>query len=199
MSKESDKKRLIKYSRWNGECLESTYKARSQNGYALVKYKKSTIGAHRLSWLVYNGEIPGGYWVLHKCDNPICINPNHLFIGTPKDNTNDMVEKNRQNFHAMQKYKNLNINELAKLKNEGMTYKEIGERLNIPLETIHSILRKNKDKLNHYGKEKYSDEIKKKAKELKNSGIKCREIQKILNIPKRSLSRILNDKKSKKN
>lgn len=53
--------------------------------------------AHRFSWMLANGEIPQGLWVLHKCDNPLCVKPRHLFLGTPKDNVDDMWAKGRAN------------------------------------------------------------------------------------------------------
>lgn len=53
------------------------------------------IKAHRISFFIHFGEIPDGMWILHKCDNPKCVNPEHLFAGTPKDNTQDMIKKGR--------------------------------------------------------------------------------------------------------
>ena len=51
--------------------------------------------AHRVSWTLFKGEIPNKLWVLHKCDNPFCVNPDHLFLGTAKDNNQDKAQKGR--------------------------------------------------------------------------------------------------------
>lgn len=53
------------------------------------------IGAHRASWMIFRGCIPAGQLVLHHCDNPPCVNPDHLFLGGKSENAIDMVRKNR--------------------------------------------------------------------------------------------------------
>ena len=70
-------------------------KSHTEFGHALIKYGDKLIYAHRLSWMIHKGDIPQGLCVLHKCDMPACINPDHLFIGTLKDNTQDMIKKGR--------------------------------------------------------------------------------------------------------
>jgi hypothetical protein len=65
-------------------------------GYGVLTVKGKPTKAHRLSWESFYGVIPEGMYVLHKCDNPACANPDHLFLGTNDDNMADMVSKGRQ-------------------------------------------------------------------------------------------------------
>jgi HNH endonuclease len=69
-----------------------------QYGYGYMILNKKKIRAHRLSWIIHNGDIPEGLLVCHKCDVKCCVNPNHLFLGTGDDNMQDMIKKNRCKF-----------------------------------------------------------------------------------------------------
>ena len=69
-----------------------------QKGYGAVKVGGKKQSAHRVSWKLFRGPIPSGLCVLHHCDNPGCVNPEHLFLGTPRDNARDCVKKGRHNF-----------------------------------------------------------------------------------------------------
>lgn len=65
------------------------------NGYGILWVKGKRQLAHRISWIIHKGKISKDRNVLHKCDNPICVNPKHLFTGTQLDNVRDMYKKRR--------------------------------------------------------------------------------------------------------
>lgn len=67
-----------------------------KGGYGKIKRRGQYYRAHRFSWVVHRGEIPEGIHVLHHCDTPSCVNPDHLFLGTAADNHQDRRNKGRK-------------------------------------------------------------------------------------------------------
>ena len=73
------------------------------------------VGAHRFSYELHHGAIPDGLWVLHRCDNPRCVRPDHLFLGTPKDNMQDMASKGRSGGQIGEAHHHAKLTKLAVL------------------------------------------------------------------------------------
>jgi len=106
--------------------------AKQRHGYGTIGYKNKFLKAHRLSYEKFIGEIPNsketkhGTCVCHSCDNPSCVNPDHLFLGTQKDNLQDMFNKKR-NGQSLSFELHSKIQELAKtIKNKTKIAKLLG-------------------------------------------------------------------------
>jgi len=90
-----------KYTETNQEDCWEWQGAKYQNGYGMIalrRGKRKTFSAHRISWMIANNrDIPDGMMICHKCDNRLCVNPNHLYAGTGSDNNTDTLIRKRGN------------------------------------------------------------------------------------------------------
>jgi hypothetical protein len=116
------------------------------NGYGKIRGDDSHdyrhVGAHRVSWELHYGPIDVGRLVCHTCDNPRCVRPEHLFLGSPQDNQRDCVAKGRHNprplrIHATRE----NIDEVQRAYAAGERQYLIAERLGVPRPFVCDVLK----------------------------------------------------------
>ena len=112
-------------------------------GYGQIKDRKIPKLAHRVSWELAYGGIPDGLWVLHKCDVHRCVNPNHLFLGTPADNSRDMSAKGRSSRGARNPKAKLTATDVLAIRSSLMTGAQVARLYGIqPSQVSHIRLRK---------------------------------------------------------
>lgn len=128
-------------------------------GYGFIKIPgtRKHVSAHRLSYLIHYGEIPEGMMVCHTCDNTRCVKPSHLFLGTCKDNLQDMKAKDRHLRGARNKRAKLNddkVRQIHRLLQEGKSQGSIARLYGVAQSTVHRIS-KGRD-WNHIYREIYA-------------------------------------------
>jgi len=122
---------------WSGD-------TKSRGGYGRVFIDGGMVMAHRFSWMAYNGEIPPGSIVCHRCDTPPCVNPEHLFLGSHKDNANDREAKGRGNqvkheTHGRAKLDNAQVEEIRAWLHAGEPQSFIARQYGVSQQTISAI------------------------------------------------------------
>lgn len=125
------------------------------NGYARINFKGKPMYAHRLSYLSFRGDIPVGHDVCHHCDNRRCVNPEHLFIGTRKENMQDAVSKGRQAKGLKLPQSKLSDEDKIKILKRvkaGELYKDIAVDFNVVKHSIGQIALKHNIRRRKHGR-----------------------------------------------
>ena len=125
------------------ECWNWTGALFAGSGYGLVSVERVPRGAHRVSYELHHGPIPDGLFVCHRCDNPRCVNPAHLFIGTAADNSADMVAKSRSangERVAGAKLTAADVRRIRALSSGGLKPPQIAERFGVHTSHVRGIL-----------------------------------------------------------
>ena len=121
---------------------------RNNRGYGRLNQHGGQIYAHRLSWLIHRGPIPAGLFVMHRCDNPPCCNPDHLQLGTAKDNSQDAARKGRLDGRPNKKWGEevgnskltaAQVHEIRRLRAEGVCRRPIAVRFGVSMKRISEI------------------------------------------------------------
>lgn len=98
--------------------------------------------AHRAAWTLYRGEIPDGMFVCHTCDVPLCVNPAHLFLGTPADNMADMATKGRDlegRVTQGRKIARLSPEQVVEIRGSALSHGQLAKQFGVSRTTIYSI------------------------------------------------------------
>ena len=115
----------------------------SKDGYGLVNANRKTRQAHRVAYELAIGPIPDGMQVLHRCDTRCCVNPAHLFLGTPQDNMADRDRKGRQmRYERMWKAKltRQDVEDIHVLYRNGMSQRKLAKRYGVWETTIADVI-----------------------------------------------------------
>ncbi len=116
-------------------------------GYGSIRNNGVKTLAHRMSFLLFKGEITKGLCVLHKCDVPLCVRPSHLFLGTLGENNNDRHRKGRSAWGERNGNAKLTSRDVTRLKRKakrGVSYVFLGKEFGLHPYTVSAIVRGNK-------------------------------------------------------
>ena len=119
---------------WNGS-------KNKLNGRPRLKYKCKTTLAHRAAYIAFIGEIPDGLLVCHKCDNPLCVNPSHLYAGTISQNRRDAVIRGRLNLPCGEDHHacKLSDKQVLDIFNSKLASKDLASMYKVSVNTINGI------------------------------------------------------------
>lgn len=112
----------------------------SQHGYGNALWEGRYVSAHRIAWSLRNGPVPSGMCVLHKCDNRVCCNPAHFFLGTKKDNSDDKIAKDRHARGERNKHAKLTPEQVLAIRQADSTQRELAAKYGVCQSAIAAIV-----------------------------------------------------------
>lgn len=115
-------------------------RATNIQGYGRFWDGEKLVGAHRFSWELHNGSIPVGLFVLHQCDVPSCVNPDHLFLGTHRDNSQDKLNKNREAKGEMNGHAILAKEDVLSIRASKLSQRTLARRYGVDQSTISLVV-----------------------------------------------------------
>ncbi len=139
----------------NAGCIE-WLGSKTRGGYGVLRLAgkgSARTTAHRIAWVLKRGVIAPEILVLHKCDNPSCVNVDHLFLGTPENNTHDMMAKNRHGWRNGMPWQKLNATDAERMRDmrrAGHKQQQIADWMNVSRPLVSMVLA---------GKFKYSQSV----------------------------------------
>lgn len=128
-------------------CWEWT--AGTSGGYGSIRIEngRGAIAAHRLSWMLHHQADPGDLYICHTCDNRLCVNPWHLYAGTPADNTRDAIDRgrlrgnsNQGEAHNASRLTWEQVSEIRRMRADGQILRVIAERYDVSLPNVYRIV-----------------------------------------------------------
>jgi hypothetical protein len=129
---------------WMG-CRSYSPKYPKSSGHGQIRIDDRAVLVHRFSWELHYGPIPEGLVVCHHCDNPPCVRPDHLFLGTMADNTHDSMSKGRMPMGEAAPNARLTADQVREIRkvceHRTVSYMELGRRYNVSEATIRAIIR----------------------------------------------------------
>lgn len=131
------------------------------HGYGQFSYGEKKVSAHRMSYQLFKEDFDPTFCVCHICDNPSCVRPSHLFLGTQQENIDDMFTKGRESdrkgaAHPNAKLTNAGANTILSLYKEGISYHDLANRFGVSYSVVWKLI--NGKTWNHLEKEFTNEE-----------------------------------------
>ena len=112
-----------------------------KDGYGVLPGDRKNTRAHRLSYEIHNGPIPDGLIVCHHCDNPGCVNPDHLFVGTTKDNAQDALKKRRHYVGEKNGRSKLTEENVKEILHSNQNGQQLANKFDVTRHTVNNVRR----------------------------------------------------------